>query len=58
MGNGDRIVEGAYQGVVAEWAARDITCRDQLAAALADYRVRFASHPGVLENPTRRHHAT
>ena len=47
-----RIVEAAYQDVVAEWADRDIVDRDRLAVALADYRVRFAYHSGTIENPS------
>ena len=47
-----RLVEAAYQDVVAEWADRDIVDRDRLAVALADYRVRFAYHSGTIENPS------
>ena len=58
MTNESRVIEAVYQEVVAEWAAKRIASRDQLAAALTEYRVRFAYHSGAIENPSITYHDT
>lgn len=58
MSNEAQVIDAAYKSVLAEWGARGITDRDQLAAALADYRVRFAYHSGIIENPAITYHDT
>ena len=58
MSNEARVIDAAYKSVLAEWAARGIADRDQLAAALVDYRVRFAYHSGTIENPAITYHDT
>lgn len=58
MSNEAQVIDAAYQSVVAEWMDKGIADRDQLAAALADYRVRFAYHSGTIENPSITYHDT
>ena len=58
MSNEAHIIDAAYQNVVAEWAAQGIRSRHQLAAALTDYRVRFAYHSGTIENASITYHDT
>ena len=58
MSNESQVIDVAYQSIVAEWTEKCITDRDQLAAALVDYRVRFAYHSGTIENPSITYHDT
>ncbi|MDO5119834.1 MAG: Fic family protein [Coriobacteriales bacterium] len=58
MSNEAQVIDAAYQSVVAEWMDKGIADRDQLAAALTDYRVRFAYHSGTIENPAITYHDT
>lgn len=47
----DKLIDSEYQLVVHAWHCRDVRSRDEFAAALSEYRVRFAYHSGKIENP-------
>ena len=51
-------LDKAYQQVVSDWQARNISSRKDLAAALDDYRIRFAYNSGHIENPQISYHDT
>ena len=51
-------LDAAYARLVARWQGRRIATRDELSAALADYRVRFAYNSGNIENPALTYHDT
>ena len=52
------VIDHAYRRVVAQWQQRAIASRDALAAALSDYRIRFAYNSGSIENPAVTYHDT
>ena len=52
------ILEEAYRDVISWWQGLGIVTSDDLRVALDDYRVRFAYHPGTIENPELTYHDT
>lgn len=53
-----KTIDDAYQAIVSWWRAQHISQRDELAAVLEGYRVRFAYHSGTIENPELTYHDT
>lgn len=53
-----KTIDDACQAIVSWWRAQHISQRDELAAVLEGYRVRFAYHSGTIENPELTYHDT
>ena len=51
-------LDATYAQICASWAAENISTREALEARLEEYRVYFAYHSGVIENPRISFHDT
>ena len=51
-------IDEACRVIVSWWQAQCFTGRDELAAVLDEYRVRFAYNSGTIENPELTYHDT
>ena len=55
---GKDIIASSYELVCSKWRERKIVSRDDLAAALVEYRVYFAYNSNRIENPDITYHDT